>query len=99
MIVVTLYEAYILYNSIMDVEIFKIIVSGILFLMLVATLIKKDIQALRTGVFYAYLVIIAMFVINTIIVLIDNKVYRVTENVCSERVVELWTSCYSYITN
>ena len=73
------------------------IVSGILFLMLVATLIKKDIQAIRIAIFYAYLVAIAMFVINTIIVLVDNQVYRVSENVCSARVVELWSDCYSYI--
>ena len=53
------------------------IVSGILFLLLVATLIKKDIQAIRTAIFYVYLVAIAMFVINTIIVLVDNQVYRV----------------------
>ena len=73
------------------------IVSGIIFLMLVATLIRKDIQAIRTGIFYGYLVAIAMFVINTIIVLVDNQVYRVSENVCSARVVELWTGCFSFI--
>ena len=93
MYVITLYEAYSLYGAIVDVDIVEIIFSSILFLVLSASLIKKDIIALRSVTFYIYLAYMLSFVVHGIIILVSNNVYLVTEKVCSYRVDEFWPNC------